>query len=294
MRSVELNYFVFTISSMIVIAFVIIWSNYRLRAKEASNPFSHCSIDDAIRVTEYEAVNDNETDAENRFEINGEQYGCPCSRDRCIRKCCPWGQYLGDKSCKTSQNGLEQLQKELFSELKFYKSIIDKKPNTHGNRHFNVVFKLPNGCPENETKRNIQWLGIEKEYLLENGNLFIPAGETSLHQFDYCFDTRKQGDNVTINYFLCEPEEIMNNTDLSLHWYTIKGYANLISGAFLILTFLIYAVLPKLQNLNGKCLMSYFLSMIVSDLTLSANLLVRDKNVSFCEFLGKFFNIYTQ
>lgn len=275
---------------MIVLAFVIILSNfYRERVRETNDPQeSLCdknNLTQALRVTEYEPVNSNETDPENSFEINGTQYGCPCSRNRCIRKCCPWGHHLVDKSCSLFKNGLEQSEKEKFCKLQFYKTIKDNIPYNHVNRQFNIVFKLPDGCPENKMDRVIY--SLSEFHLLENGNLWIK--ESYVDRFLYCFDY-KGNDTETIHIFTCHSKIIdeSNSEKDQSHWYIIKGYANVVSGVFFILTFLIYAVLPNLRNLNGKCLMSYFLSMLVSSLTLSTILLVDDMEFrkNFCAFLG--------
>lgn len=283
---------------MIVLAIVIIFSNfYRERAKEDSDrQESLCDKNNptqAVRVTEYEPVNNNETNPENHFDIKGHHYGCPCSRNRCIRKCCPWGQHLVDESC-IFESELEQLQKEMFSKLQFYKTIKDDKPFTHNNSQFNIVFKLPDRCPENKMDRVIY--SLPKFHLLENGNLWMKNGKY-VDRFKYCFDF-KDNDTETIHFFICYSKIVdqSNSEKDQSHWYIIKGYANVVSGVFFILTFLIYAVLPNLRNLNGKCLMCYFLSMLVGSLTLSSILLVHDKDfrLKCCAYLGKFFKMYIQ
>lgn len=294
MKNVELSYFVFTILSIVLLACVVNFSGFFEDQQESLQPKEEaqnmlCSKDNlnlAVPVTDYESVN-NETGSENRFERNGTQYGCPCSNFPCIRKCCPWGQYMEKDYCTKNFDGLEKLQKELFYDLKFYKTVHDNEPIT--NSPFNIVFKLPDGCPENITNRMM--LHLPEFHLLENGIVYLKDGDQYWNYSSYCLETIEE-DNVS-HFFICNSKEDMaiseRNESQDEYKWTVRGFASRVSGVFFLLTFLTYVVLPELHNRNGMCLMYYFLSMSVGDLCTSFIILRENGNTSedYCAFLGK-------
>lgn len=294
MKNVELSYFVFTILSIVLLACVVNFSGFFEDQQESLQPKEEaqnmlCSKNNlnlAVPVTDYESVN-NETGSEDRFERNGTQYGCPCSNFPCIRKCCPWGQYMEKDYCTKTFDGLEKSQKELFYDLKFYKTVHDNEPIT--NSQFNIVFKLPDGCPENITNRMM--LHLPEFHLLENGIVYLKDGDQYWNYSSYCLETTEE-DNVT-HFFICNSKEDMaiseRNESQDEYKWTVRGFASRVSGVFFLLTFLIYVVLPELHNRNGMCLMYYFLSMSVGDLCTSFIILRENGNTSedYCAFMGK-------
>lgn len=295
MKNVELSYFVFTILSIVLLACVVNFSGFFEHQQESLQPKEEaqnmlCSKNNlnlAVPVTDYEYVN-NETGSEDRFERNGTQYGCPCSNFPCIRKCCPWGQYIEEDYCTKTFDGSEKRQKELFYDLKFYKTVYDKEPIT--NSPFNILFKLPDGCPENITNRMM--LHHHEFHLLENGIVYLKDGDEYWNHSSYCLETIEEEDNIT-HVFICNSEEDMaiseRNESQDEYKWTVRGSASRVSGVFFLLTFLIYVVLPELHNRNGICLMYYFLSMSVGDLCTSFIILREKENTSedYCAFLGK-------
>jgi G protein-coupled receptor Mth (Methuselah protein) len=52
----------------------------------------------------------------------------------------------------------------------------------------------------------------------------------------------------------------------------------IVSIPFLVATFLVYALVPELQNMNGKCLMFYVAGMIVYSITLPVTNLMQHTN----------------
>lgn len=293
MKNVELSYFVFTILSIVLLACVVNFSGFfedqqkSLQPKEEAQNMlcSENNLNLAVPVTDYESVN-NETGSEDRFERNGTQYGCPCSNFTCIRKCCPWGQYMHDDYCSKTLDGLEKRQKELFYDLKFYKTVHDDKPIT--NSPFNIVFKLPDGCPEIITNRVM--LSLSEFHLLENGIVYIKEDQYYNYS-SFCLETIIH-DNKT-HFFICKSNEEMATSERKKsedeYKWTTRGIASRVSGVFFLLTFLIYVVLPELHNRNGMCLMYYFLSMSVGDLCTSSIILREIGNTSedYCALLGK-------
>lgn len=292
MKNVELSYFVFTILSIVLLACVVNFSGFFEDQQKSLQPNEEaqnmlCSKNNlnlAVPVTDYESVN-NETGSEDRFERNGTQYGYPCSNFPCIRKCCPWGQHIEKDYCTKTFNGLEK--KELFYDLKFYKTVHDIEPIT--NSTFNIVFKLPDGCPENITNRMMIYL--TEFHLLENGIVYLKDGDEYCDYSSYCLETIK-GVNLTY-FFICKSIEDMAISEINgaqdEYKWKARGVASRVSGVFFLLTFLIYVVLPELHNRNGMCLMYYFLSMSVGDLCTSFIILREDGNTSedYCALLGK-------
>lgn len=294
MANVELLYCVFTTLSIIVLACVINFSDFfenqleSLQSKEEEQNLlcNKNNLNLAVPVTDYESVN-NDSGLEDRFEASGTQYGCPCSKLPCIRKCCPWGQNIKEAYCTKSSSGLEKSQKMMFYDLKFYKTIQDKEPIA--NSQFNIVFKLNDGCPENTGNRMM--FNRPEFHLLENGILYIKEEDQYWDHSIYCLESMT--DTNTIHIFICKSKEDMdisarNESHVEYQW-AARGLANRVSGVFFLLTFLIYVFLPELHNLNGKCLMCYFISMSVGDLCTSFIILRGNGNTSeeYCAFLGE-------
>lgn len=221
-----------------------------------ASPCDENNTEDAVQVGQYVYVY-NETAPEKLFTKDNVSYGCPCSAKPCISKCCPFGQERNGDECYELDTDETNLQADLFYNLKYNKSLQDIKPKINQNRHFNIKF---NFIPVENCVTS-----SEKQYFLfENGRIkvnnhcnIIEHKGCYLSHYDYCIDSyyAKEllvyfNDNETSN------AETKKGLDLLIY-----GCAYLVSGVSVILTLLIYTVLPSLRTLSGKCLMNYLLCM---------------------------------
>lgn len=121
----------------------------------------------------------------------------------------------------------------------------------------------------------------------ENGTLLNELGALLAPPGHFCLER-----DALVNYQLLplvcqseEPlEELANNKFIAL----LHLIALIVSVPFLVLTFLVYALIEKLQNLHGKCLTCHVLSLLVAYICL---IIVGFTNVTvnsaFCVILGK-------
>ncbi|XP_048509400.1 G-protein coupled receptor Mth2-like isoform X5 [Athalia rosae] len=99
-------------------------------------------------------------------------------------------------------------------------------------------------------------------YLLSNGSLRLPNGETSTMSSpeEYCL---WRGDNSTA-YLprLCMPDE--NAEESEKLWELSSTVGMSVSIPFLIATFLVYTVLPEMRNIHGLTLSAYVGCLVVA------------------------------
>lgn len=221
-----------------------------------ASPCDENNTEDAVQVGQYVYVY-NESAPEKLFTKDNVSYGCPCSAKPCISKCCPFGHERNGDECYELDTDETNLQADLFYNLKYNKSLRDIKPKINQNRQFNIKF---NFIPDENSVTS-----SEKQYFLfENGRVkvnnqcnIIEHKGCYLSHYNYCIDSyyAKElllyfNDNETSN------AEMKKGLDILIYLC-----AYIVSGVSVILTLLIYTVLPSLRNLSGKCLMNYFLCM---------------------------------
>lgn len=249
-----------------------------------ASPCDKNNIEDAVQVGEYVYVY-NETAPEKRFKKDNVSYGCPCSAKPCITKCCHFGQERDGEKCYNLNTSETKLQKDIFYNLKYNKSLHDIKPKINQNRQFNIKF---NFIPIEH-----QAISTEKQYFLfENGTVkvnsqcnIIEHNICYLNHSNYCIDSfAGRGLFVYYNNHKTSNAETKKKLDKIVY-----GCAYLVSWVSVILTLLIYTVLPSLRNLSGKCLMNYFLCMsMVFGWGACQYLIPTDVPEWICAFVGKF------
>lgn len=249
-----------------------------------ASPCDENNIEDAVQVGQYVYVY-NETAPEKRFTKDNVSYGCPCSARPCISKCCPFGQERNGHECYELDTNETNLQADLFYNLKYNQSLQDIKPKINQNRQFNIKF---NFIPDENCRRS-----SEKQYFLfENGKVkvnnecnTIEHKVCYLSHYNYCIDSF-YGKELFV-YFI--DNDTSNAETKKRLDFIIYGCGYLVSGVSVILTLLIYTVLPSLRNLSGKCLMNYFLSMsMIFGWGACQCLMPTDVPKWICAFVGKF------
>ncbi|XP_017770682.1 PREDICTED: G-protein coupled receptor Mth2-like isoform X1 [Nicrophorus vespilloides] len=167
---------------------------------------------------------------------NGNILGCVCDVKQCIKKCCPLGQSKINDTCQVDGN---------FHTI----SVYDYMEHLHNTTDFHVVVKDTN-CDGYHLEED------EIFYIQKHGGLVISSDIEYNHSFhDYCIDYFSSG---KINAYLCvRDDEVPEKSPL------VNTIGMIISMPFLILTFIVYLLLPE-RNLHAKCLMCYVLSLALA------------------------------
>ncbi|XP_039309646.1 G-protein coupled receptor Mth-like isoform X2 [Solenopsis invicta] len=174
-----------------------------------------------------------------------------CDTNACIRKCCPEDRYLYKDSCinfKPNEVG------------EFYNALVNAVDQTNSftfdtTKDYGVLIQQP--CDQMYPYDPNEW---EKQVLLtSNGHVFIRNYDTNdMH----CFDVRhKYFDNSTnFGLFVCG-KYLTSETYKSADWW----FAILVVKCiFLLMTLLVYAYLPNLQNIHGKTIICYVSSILLT------------------------------
>ncbi|PSN54243.1 hypothetical protein C0J52_09245 [Blattella germanica] len=172
-----------------------------------------------------------------------------CSQRTCVQKCCPEGSsMIMSRQCQPSNFDFNPQ----FFELDV--------PIENLSIDFGI---LSNFTCENEKFVFLPELSDDDlNYLQENGTLYIPAYENFriLSTEDYCLEKVffPEMNMNGIYAFLCFPDPEVE--ELSLQ-FVLCSLGLITSCVFLLITFLVYASLPNLQNLHGKTLMCHVASL---------------------------------
>ncbi|XP_046667173.1 G-protein coupled receptor Mth-like [Homalodisca vitripennis] len=196
---------------------------------------------------------------------DGNAYGCPCKFKTCVVKCCPSGHSFTSKSnltCTkygnlsttsvefnitvyyklTENQGLNNLKVKQTEPSDFF--LFNNTECTRNGDRFGTIYTLPPErmfLTEDGTvlKESLNYLDIG-EYCLE-----IVNGQSTIFLLDCIFYYPAPKINLEIVFVILA----------TVGWH--------ISQICLIVTFLIYLTLPQLQNLHGKLIISYLISLIM-------------------------------
>lgn len=106
----------------------------------------------------------------------------------------------------------------------------------------------------------------DTNYITPRGHVFLPGikgdGDLYYDTSNYCLD--KVDDNEHIHTFLC----VAASNEVAKFTLRIQEIGMILSSPLLLATLIIYAVLPDLRNLPGKCLMCNVASMLTAYLAL--------------------------
>ncbi|XP_072397057.1 G-protein coupled receptor Mth2-like isoform X7 [Diabrotica undecimpunctata] len=183
---------------------------------------------------------------------------CGCiDNTTCIRKCCQLGFYL--HHVEDSVLGIYESVciKNESATLNFSVPIYVNESIIYYETDF-VIGML--GCNEGKLWRYFKMDNTnpsEKFYVQENGTLFYPQSTYKYYRNDrYCVD---EDDGLSV--FLC----YTIHPNLLLREFNKTGM--IISMPFLLLTFLVYLLLPE-RNLHRRALMSYVFTLLAAYITL--------------------------
>ncbi|XP_050514680.1 G-protein coupled receptor Mth2-like isoform X14 [Diabrotica virgifera virgifera] len=184
----------------------------------------------------------------NRGNISRSFDGCDLSVN-CIRKCCPVGySYVGKpRKCRVN-NSSEPFIAPVYNKT-FFVGTVDQTAKFRITDITCLLFRLQNDNPK------------DFYYLQEDGKLFVPSYNRSYPNNEYCID-----EVYTLSAFLCFPEQDVTEPPRTpLQKSNSAGM--IISMPFLLLTFLVYLLLPE-RNLHRRALMSYVFTLLAAYITL--------------------------
>ncbi|XP_051170360.1 G-protein coupled receptor Mth2-like isoform X2 [Leptopilina boulardi] len=184
---------------------------------------------------------------------NNITYGCMCNNlsKPCIRKCCEVGKVLNGSLCVDFTT-----VKGSLPTLRLDKQNLDR--DLWGINNFEEAFHIVQSmivCPNgfNRIILNPEY-PEDMFFLYKNGSLQRSSEQYYLPS-DYCLDWTDYIYNFSA--ILCEDDS--KNVAESTH-----PIGMIISILFLLITFMVYAIVPELHNLHGKTLMCHMASLIAA------------------------------
>ncbi|KAG5672361.1 hypothetical protein PVAND_002494 [Polypedilum vanderplanki] len=181
-------------------------------------------------------------DGEEKVQADPHIRGCICKYKPCIRVCCRGQNSLCVKN--SILNVPTNYQGDIAINLDSHDyGVLEGKPCVD-------IYRL-----EPEIEKTDAW------NFIQNGSIEMSATKKVHGTNDFCFAQRlnTSSEAYYTEALMCTfDEEIPKDVRFSLY-----PIGMLISVPFLIITFLVYAFVPELRNLHGKCLMCYVLSLII-------------------------------
>ncbi|VEN35596.1 unnamed protein product [Callosobruchus maculatus] len=165
----------------------------------------------------------------------------------CIRKCCEEGMAMKNKNCTTS-------------DVEFSFSVYDTTQEvSEGNFTFDVVHGK--SCTTGRIQKvDSTETGPAHYYVQRNGTLYCPQfrADRVLFYEDYCLENIIFPTHVEFVALLC-----YRDSDYRQVEETSGYFGMIISMPFLLLTFLVYLIIPE-KNLHRKALMFYVICLLLA------------------------------
>ncbi|XP_017787619.1 PREDICTED: G-protein coupled receptor Mth2-like [Habropoda laboriosa] len=173
-----------------------------------------------------------------------------CWANGCINKCCTEGHFLNSRNCTRNY--------ESVPEKNLYENLANITGRSLNAADYGLKSKL--SCPNAKFELNL----LEIKNITVEGYIQLAYDADDLKHNQYCIDVSRNGTGFeTLSAFVCFPEEVQNITR-----FIITSILTGISCVFLLLTLIVYACLPSLQNLHGKTLMCHAASLFLAYLCL--------------------------
>uniref|UniRef100_A0A2M4BL65 Putative g-protein coupled receptor mth2 n=1 Tax=Anopheles marajoara TaxID=58244 RepID=A0A2M4BL65_9DIPT len=173
------------------------------------------------------------------FQDGNIRRGCICLVRQCIHVC-------------EAHNITRVEMTELYANVSDASGKNSHKINLAADNRFHLILEAPH-CDG-------FWLVLEQDYVNVTSKGDLNLNDHILNYSQFCMlPKREEGD---FHPAYCEAEA----SDLP---HQIYAFGFLISLPFLVATFVVYAILPELQNVAGKSLMCYVASLAVSYLLLA-------------------------
>uniref|UniRef100_A0AAR5PP29 G-protein coupled receptors family 2 profile 2 domain-containing protein n=1 Tax=Dendroctonus ponderosae TaxID=77166 RepID=A0AAR5PP29_DENPD len=201
------------------------------------------------------------------FELISGRNACdPASR--CVRKCCPENFYLNNRKCEFDDN------------VEFNPKVFNSQTLAQTVFNFSVI--SANFCGPNERRFLTQMRTTL--YLQEDGKLeyFVNySAKKTVPGDKFCLENRLLNEERGLVSIVC-----IGNDAIIAEEVPYFMFGMIISMPFLLITFLVYALLPD-RNLHQRALMFYVLSLLIAYILLvTINLAPNIPTWFWCKFLG--------
>ncbi|XP_078043234.1 G-protein coupled receptor Mth2 isoform X2 [Augochlora pura] len=135
-------------------------------------------------------------------------------------------------------------------------------------------FTIASPCEKGRFKLNPEKYPSDAYKLLDNGKIYRPPKNTYLTGADYCLG-RVAYDKFDVLLCFIEEDEVIND-NLNV------GYpiGMILSTPFLFATFLVYTVIPELNNMHGLTLRGYIATLLIAYILLTIMQTTPPKNIS--------------
>lgn len=193
---------------------------------------------------------------------------CPRGSSKpCIVKCCPLGESLGiSKLCEPSTL---KFQVHFFSEKGSFNSTVAAVADDDDDDYDYVI---GNPCLYERYRLEPRYDSSDEFHVLRNGSLRAPyLFPYLLEPNEYCLEVFEDPDTEEgeVLPLVCFPQS-PNNHPPSRLAYIMYPIGLLISVPFLIVTMMVYCLIPELRDLHGKSLVCYVLCLTVAFIFLAA------------------------
>ncbi|XP_055387145.1 G-protein coupled receptor Mth2-like isoform X2 [Condylostylus longicornis] len=222
-----------------------------------------------IGLYDYELLNNTY-----RISVPLHPRGCACSltSKKCLRWCCDNGQMFSERGCV-------KINETYTNEL----TIVDYNGNNITTDIYNYFIPQMNYRPCDDM------YFLERDYpgdeyiLYEDGSLKLLYDERIVDKSSMCFGYA-MWENESVSFYptayLCRtPQE--NSLRMVLN-----AFAMLFSIPFMIITVLVYTLIPELRNLHGKSLACYLLGLIFGYSLLCCQIFFKELNTLSCYIIG--------
>nr|XP_021200184.2 G-protein coupled receptor Mth2 isoform X1 [Helicoverpa armigera] len=204
-------------------------------------------------------------DMDNKLIDNVEEY---CRNKLCVIKCCGDNMLLSNREVCMTEQALQKRNPEYSKQIKEqhdYNKVKLYTRHGHGVKEStksakDIVFITK----QNYTKCSYDMRPYADFYILEDGSGKAQKKDGSkawydLGKLEYCVEYKIYYHNRTQYFIMREPFQDPDGAETK-SMYALVGFK--ISLFFLILTLLVYCLLPDLQNLIGLIMMAYITTLI--------------------------------
>ncbi len=197
---------------------------------------------------------------------------CKHGKHVCISKCCPVDFEMQGKMCVPGKRPLSMTIYNL------------SYPEVPAKNHPKPAFLQGINCPNG--KHVLDDDNTDKHILTTDGRILMVTTNVFLDTESYCLENlRSSNETKTLR---CFQEKEHLGKMLEMKWF-LSTICATVSALFLLLTFLIYALLPPLRNEHGKLVMCYLVTSAASYLSIVAQQVLPRNELppEVCRFEGK-------
>lgn len=187
------------------------------------------------------------------YNVSLDLYYDRCDNINCISKCCPEGQIFNEnRACHYSDSVIEfQSINGFYNKDKCDFNDINEcqRMELSGFNNFDTIFYGKPNCT------NLIDFDINEVILLTTGSVYILNENMEFKSDSNCIELFERDNTTVLISLVCVPSEAISEPVREELSHNYIGM--FVSVAFLLATFLVYAILSELRNLHGKSLMNH-------------------------------------